>query len=58
MFIPFLCCCSFSLKVFTFFMPRVFVATWNVGGKSPHSSLNLDDFLHVHDQADIYVLGY
>ena len=39
-------------------MPRVFVATWNVGGKSPHSGLNLDDFLHVHDQADIYVLGY
>ena len=39
-------------------MSRVFVATWNVGGKSPHSGLNLDDFLHVHDQADIYVLGY
>ncbi|XP_010658880.1 type I inositol polyphosphate 5-phosphatase 10 isoform X2 [Vitis vinifera] len=37
---------------------RVFVATWNVGGKSPHSGLNLDDFLHVHDQADIYVLGF
>ncbi|BBG96755.1 DNAse I-like superfamily protein [Prunus dulcis] len=25
---------------------RVFVATWNVGGKSPHNGLNLDDFLH------------
>ncbi|CAK9143047.1 unnamed protein product [Ilex paraguariensis] len=37
---------------------RVFVATWNVGGKSPHSGLNLDDFLQVHDPSDIYVLGF
>lgn len=37
---------------------RVFVATWNVGGKSPHSNFNLDDFLQVHDQSDIYVLGF
>ncbi|KAJ6767549.1 TYPE IV INOSITOL POLYPHOSPHATE 5-PHOSPHATASE 9 [Salix koriyanagi] len=36
---------------------RVFVATWNAGGKSPHSGLNLDDFLQVHDESDIYVLG-
>ncbi|KAE9465847.1 hypothetical protein C3L33_02241, partial [Rhododendron williamsianum] len=38
---------------------RVFVATWNVGGKSPHNGLNLDDFLQVQDQFDIvYVLGF
>ncbi|KAF9675067.1 hypothetical protein SADUNF_Sadunf10G0192900 [Salix dunnii] len=37
---------------------RVFVATWNVGGKSPHSNLNLDDILQVHDESDIYVLGF
>ncbi|KAL6125453.1 hypothetical protein ACLB2K_073511 [Fragaria x ananassa] len=37
---------------------RVFVATWNVGGKSPHSGLNLDDFLQVNNPADIYVLGF
>ncbi|CAN1258582.1 Type I inositol polyphosphate 5-phosphatase 10 [Linum perenne] len=37
---------------------RIFVATWNVGGKSPHSGLNLDDVLQVHNQADIYVLGF
>lgn len=37
---------------------RVFVATWNVGGKSPHSGLNLDDFLQVNNPSDIYVLGY
>ncbi|CAN0839645.1 Type I inositol polyphosphate 5-phosphatase 10 [Linum grandiflorum] len=37
---------------------RIFVATWNVGGKSPHSGLNLDDILQVHNQADIYVLGF
>ncbi|KAJ7982452.1 putative Type I inositol polyphosphate 5-phosphatase [Quillaja saponaria] len=37
---------------------RVFVATWNVGGKCPHSSLNLDDFLQINNQSDIYVLGF
>ncbi|VVA28013.1 PREDICTED: type [Prunus dulcis] len=37
---------------------RVFVATWNVGGKSPHNGLNLDDFLHVNNESDIYVLGF
>ncbi|KAK9912370.1 hypothetical protein M0R45_036237 [Rubus argutus] len=37
---------------------RVFVATWNVGGKSPHSGLNLDDFLQVNNPSDIYVLGF
>ncbi|XVF41033.1 hypothetical protein PTKIN_Ptkin01aG0247900 [Pterospermum kingtungense] len=37
---------------------RVFVATWNVGGKSPDSKLNLDDILHVHEESDIYVLGF
>ncbi|THG04872.1 hypothetical protein TEA_010113 [Camellia sinensis var. sinensis] len=36
---------------------RVYVATWNVGGKPPPNSLNLDDFLQVDDQSDIYVLG-
>ncbi|OVA20435.1 hypothetical protein BVC80_1209g20 [Macleaya cordata] len=37
---------------------RVFVATWNVGGKTPHSGLKLDDFLQVEHQSDIYVLGF
>ncbi|KAK9265805.1 hypothetical protein L1049_003411 [Liquidambar formosana] len=37
---------------------RVFVATWNVGGKPPHSGLDLDDFLQLHTQSDIYVLGF
>ncbi|CAL5400798.1 unnamed protein product [Camellia sinensis] len=37
---------------------RVYVATWNVGGKPPPNSLNLDDFLQVYDQSDIYVLGF
>ncbi|GMP56364.1 hypothetical protein CsSME_00020884 [Camellia sinensis var. sinensis] len=36
----------------------MFVATWNVGGKSPTSNLNLDDFLHSSPPADIYVLGF
>lgn len=36
----------------------VFVATWNVGGKSPSSNLSLDDWLHSAPPADIYVLGY
>ncbi|KAJ6800670.1 type IV inositol polyphosphate 5-phosphatase 7-like [Iris pallida] len=37
---------------------RVFVATWNVGGKSPPSYLNLEEWLHASPSADIYVLGF
>ncbi|KVI08484.1 hypothetical protein Ccrd_013146 [Cynara cardunculus var. scolymus] len=36
----------------------VFTATWNVGGKSPTSDLNLDNLLQVHCQSDIYILGF
>jgi hypothetical protein len=36
---------------------RVFVATWNVGGKTPNDGLNLQDFLQVDESSDIYVLG-
>ncbi|KAL0414502.1 UNVERIFIED_CONTAM: Type IV inositol polyphosphate 5-phosphatase 7 [Sesamum radiatum] len=36
----------------------VFVSTWNVGGKSPPSNMNLDDWLHSAPPADIYVLGF
>lgn len=37
---------------------RIFVATWNVAGKSPPSYLSLEDWLHTSPPADIYVLGY
>ncbi|XP_058211151.1 type I inositol polyphosphate 5-phosphatase 4 [Rhododendron vialii] len=37
---------------------RIFVATWNVAGKSPPSYLNLEDWLHASPPADIYVLGF
>nr|XP_043636407.1 type I inositol polyphosphate 5-phosphatase 4-like [Erigeron canadensis] len=37
---------------------RIFVATWNVGGKSPTNNLNLEDWLHTSPRADIYVLGF
>ncbi|CAN6439705.1 unnamed protein product [Victoria cruziana] len=37
---------------------RVFVATWNVGGKSPPSYMSLEDWLHTSPPADIYVLGF
>lgn len=37
---------------------RVFVATWNVGGKSPHTNLNLNDFLKNDNSADIYIFGF
>ncbi|XP_020256099.1 type IV inositol polyphosphate 5-phosphatase 7-like [Asparagus officinalis] len=36
----------------------IFVGTWNVGGKSPPSYLNLEDWLHSSPPADIYVLGF
>ncbi|KAL6911504.1 hypothetical protein ACP4OV_000309 [Aristida adscensionis] len=37
---------------------RVFVGTWNVGGKPPNSSLNLEEFLQIEGLPDIYVLGF
>ncbi|KAM7254842.1 hypothetical protein ACFE04_020083 [Oxalis oulophora] len=37
---------------------RIFVGTWNVGGKSPHSDLNFTDWLPSPASADIYVLGF
>ncbi|KAF7804732.1 type I inositol polyphosphate 5-phosphatase 4-like [Senna tora] len=37
---------------------RIFVATWNVAGKSPPGYLNLEDWLHTSLPADIYVLGF
>ncbi|KAI4331718.1 hypothetical protein MLD38_029874 [Melastoma candidum] len=37
---------------------RMFVGTWNVGGRSPHPDLNLMDWLNLHAPADIYVLGF
>lgn len=36
----------------------IFSATWNVGGRSPSSNLNLDDWLLASPPADIYVLGF
>ncbi|KAF5785035.1 putative endonuclease/exonuclease/phosphatase [Helianthus annuus] len=37
---------------------RIFVATWNVAGKSPTNDLNLEDWLHTSPSAHIYVLGF
>ncbi|XVE83174.1 hypothetical protein DITRI_Ditri16bG0066600 [Diplodiscus trichospermus] len=37
---------------------RIFVATWNVGGKTPSSDMNLEDFLLMGGSADIYVCGF
>ncbi|RZC55930.1 hypothetical protein C5167_014774 [Papaver somniferum] len=37
---------------------RLFVGTWNVGGKSPHKGLNIKDWLSTNSPADIYVLGF
>ncbi|XXG66219.1 hypothetical protein AAC387_Pa05g3745 [Persea americana] len=37
---------------------RMFVGTWNVGGKAPHRDLNLKDWLSTQAPADIYVLGF
>jgi len=42
---------------FTYLMSSVFVATWNVAGRSPPSNLSIDDWLHASPPADIYVLG-
>ncbi|XP_010553300.1 PREDICTED: type I inositol polyphosphate 5-phosphatase 8 isoform X2 [Tarenaya hassleriana] len=37
---------------------KMFVGTWNVGGKSPHEEMNLRDWLKTPSPADIYVLGF
>ncbi|KAM3333259.1 hypothetical protein ACQJBY_028394 [Aegilops geniculata] len=37
---------------------RIFVSTWNVGGKAPTAELNMDDFVPPDDHSDIYVLGF
>ncbi|GAA0169043.1 ligase [Lithospermum erythrorhizon] len=37
---------------------RVFVATWNMAGKSPPNNLRLEEWLHTSPPADIYVLGF
>ncbi|XP_074321714.1 type I inositol polyphosphate 5-phosphatase 5 isoform X2 [Silene latifolia] len=37
---------------------RVFVGTWNVGGRTPTNELNLNDFLHAEGSSDIYVVGF
>ncbi|KAL1545909.1 phosphoinositide 5-phosphatase [Salvia divinorum] len=37
---------------------RMFVGTWNVGGKSPDDQPNLKDWLRTKEPADIYVLGF
>ncbi|CAD6202153.1 unnamed protein product [Miscanthus lutarioriparius] len=37
---------------------RIFVATWNVGGRSPPNNMSLEDWLHAAPPADIYVLGF
>ncbi|XP_057830580.1 type I inositol polyphosphate 5-phosphatase 4 isoform X1 [Cryptomeria japonica] len=37
---------------------RVFVSTWNVGGKAPPNGLNLEEWLNTSPPADIYVLGF
>ncbi|WOL19411.1 type I inositol polyphosphate 5-phosphatase 5-like [Canna indica] len=37
---------------------RIFVATWNVGGRAPTNDLDLDAFLQVEGLYDIYVVGF
>ncbi|XP_041002926.1 type I inositol polyphosphate 5-phosphatase 5 [Juglans microcarpa x Juglans regia] len=37
---------------------RIFVATWNVGGKTPNNGLNLEELLQVEGASDIYILGF
>nr|KYP70795.1 Type I inositol-1,4,5-trisphosphate 5-phosphatase CVP2 [Cajanus cajan] len=37
---------------------RMFVGTWNVGGKSPNEALNLRNWLTCPSPADIYVIGF
>lgn len=48
---------SDMIVILNFCVSRIFVSTWNVGGKSPPKNLNLEEWLHASPPADIYVLG-
>ncbi|KAL1367864.1 hypothetical protein HN51_021974 [Arachis hypogaea] len=37
---------------------RMFVGTWNVGGKSPDENLDLRDWLKLSSRAEIFVIGF
>lgn len=37
---------------------RVFVGTWNVGGRVPPEELEIDDWLCMQEPADMYILGF
>lgn len=37
---------------------RIFVGTWNVGGRVPPTDLNIQEWLAMEEPADIYVLGF
>ena len=50
--------CLFGKMMMEGVVCRMFVGTWNVGGKSPNEGLNLRDWLMLPSQADIYVIGY
>ncbi|KAM1159404.1 hypothetical protein ACFX19_033151 [Malus domestica] len=52
---------SFGMETSTFTNDlnlKMFVGTWNVGGKSPHEGLNMGEWLKSPSPADIYVLGF
>lgn len=36
---------------------RVTIATWNVAGRVPDESLEIDDWLCTEDPGDIYIIG-
>ncbi|XP_042432439.1 type I inositol polyphosphate 5-phosphatase 1-like isoform X1 [Zingiber officinale] len=37
---------------------RILAGTWNVGGRLPPDDLDIRDWLHMEEAADIYVLGF
>ncbi|XP_009781982.1 type I inositol polyphosphate 5-phosphatase 2-like [Nicotiana sylvestris] len=37
---------------------RVTVGTWNVAGRLPDEDLDIDEWIHMQEPADIYILGF
>ncbi|KAL4590946.1 hypothetical protein LXL04_003893 [Taraxacum kok-saghyz] len=37
---------------------RITIGTWNVAGRPPYDGLDIDNWLCLHEPADIYVLGF
>lgn len=46
--------CKFTDKL----QSRIFVGTWNVGGRTPNGEIDIDEWLCLKEPIDIYIIGF